>query len=367
MAHSLGPGGTERQLAAIAKSIDRGLFTPHVAAFHAAGMRADELRAHGIPILELPVRSLTNRTTAQGFGVLRRYVRQHGIGLAHTFDYPLNVFAAPAARLNRVPVVMTSQRCYRDLIPPKYHPLLRFSHWLADGVVANCQAMRAHLEADYGVGSGKIRVCYNGVDTALFHPRERRRTGPFEDASLVIGAISVLRPEKRLDLLVRAFAAVHRSGSGLRLLIMGDGPEREGLERQASALGVGDACRFEPMAVDVALWARSIDIFVQCSNSEALSNALMEAMACGACGVASRVGGNPELIVQGETGLLFASEDAGDLAKQLETLIGDATLRAGLACAGARKMAEVFSLGSASSRMQQIYVELLSARGAVAG
>lgn len=363
MVHSLGPGGTERQVTELAKSIDPSLFTPHVGACFASGIRADELRARGIPSFEVPVRSLTNKSTARGFTVLRRYIRTHGIRLVHTFDAPLNVFAAPVARINKVPVVLTSQRSYRDLTNPKYHMLVRFSHWIADGVVTNCEAVREHLGTNFGVPSGKVRICHNGLDTSVFHNRERRRDSSVEGASLVIGAVGLLRPEKRFELLLQAFAMVHRQQAGLKLLIVGDGPEREQLERQAAQLGIQNACVFRPAASDVAVWFRSIDIFVQCSSSEAMSNALMEAMACGCCPVASRVGGNPELVTEGETGLLFASGDLMGLAKQLETVIQNASLRARFASEGARKIAGSFSTSSAASRMEQIYLEMCTRRG----
>jgi glycosyltransferase involved in cell wall biosynthesis len=103
-----------------------------------------------------------------------------------------------------------------------------------------------------------------------------------------------------------------------------------------------------------------MDIFVLPSLSEALSNSLMEAMASGRCVVASRVGGNPELVTHGETGMLFEAGDAGGLAATLRVLIGDASLRRTLGERAAETMRTRFSLEAAAARMEQIYTSLLS-------
>jgi glycosyltransferase involved in cell wall biosynthesis len=109
----------------------------------------------------------------------------------------------------------------------------------------------------------------------------------------------------------------------------------------------------------VAPWYRNIDIFVLPSLSEALSNSLMEAMACGCAVVASNVGGNPELVTDRQTGLLFPSRDAAALADGLRLLIGNERLRSTLAGAAACSIAERFSLAASARRMEQIYLNLL--------
>jgi glycosyltransferase involved in cell wall biosynthesis len=364
LVHALGPGGTERQVAEIAKNLNPERFQVHVGAVLTSGMRAAELADARIPILELPVRSLYGPSTLRGISLLRRYLKTHRIQVVHTFDAPLNVFAAPVARFSGAPVVLTSQRCYRDLIPAKYHPLLRFSHRIADAVVANCEAMRAHLQTDYGVADRKIRVLYNAVDVSVFHAGGRPRLPELQNDALVIGTVGLLRPEKCLSLLVEAFAEVRRENPGLKLVLVGSGVELPRLRRQAADLGLGDSCLFQPAAANVVPWLRSIDVFVLPSRSEALSNSLLEAMACGCCPVASRVGGNPELVVPGETGLLFESGDAGGLARALETLIRNPELRHRLAKQAAEASAR-FSTGASTQHAEAIYLEFCSraARG----
>jgi glycosyltransferase involved in cell wall biosynthesis len=110
---------------------------------------------------------------------------------------------------------------------------------------------------------------------------------------------------------------------------------------------------------EVATWLRSIDIFVLPSVSEAFSNSLMEAMACGCACIASRTGGNPELIRDEETGLLFEPGDSRDLAEKLCRVLDDAGLRSRLAQAGTRAIRDGFSLAASAQRMQEIYTGYL--------
>jgi glycosyltransferase involved in cell wall biosynthesis len=104
----------------------------------------------------------------------------------------------------------------------------------------------------------------------------------------------------------------------------------------------------------------AIDVFVLPSLSEGLSNALMEAMACGSCVIASNVGGNPELITDGVTGLLFPSQDRDALIERLHATLADADLRRSLGAAAAGHMRAEFSLGRSAERMQGIYDTLLT-------
>ncbi len=364
LVNSLGPGGTERQSAEMAKALHQDMvFSPHVASFDPQGMRADELRAAGIPILSLPLNSLLNKSAVDSYCLLKAYVRKHNIKLFHAFDAPSTVFGVPAARMIGVPVVLSSQRSYRRLTFRKHLPLLRLADKLGQGIVVNCHAIEDHLIAEYSIPRTRIRVCHNGIDTARFTADNRTRPESLRDASLVIGTLSQLRPEKDIGCLLRAFAILRPDYPGLRLAIVGSGPEKPGLQRLAHDLNISPACIWEESTNDVSRWFHAIDIFVLASVSEALSNALMEAMTCGCCAVASNVGGNPELVHPDETGLLFEKQDAPGLAAQLRLLVENPQLRERLAQAGTALIRRDFSLAAASRTFHEIYTGFLQARG----
>jgi len=364
MTRTLGDGGTERQLTEIAVKLDRSRFHPHVGCVESEGFRADELRRASVPILQLPMTSLTNIQALRSAFRFRRYIRENRIDLIHAFDTGMNIFAIPTARLFGTPA-LSSQRCYEDTIWPLYRKPVHLAHRIADGVIANCEAMRRHLIENYKVPGKKIHVCYNGVDTEVFHPAPAARPealgipAKLRQAELIIGTVCVLRPEKGLSMLIEAFAQVWTSRPGLRLAIVGSGPELAVLETLARERGIADACLFSPSTNDVASWLRAIDIFVLPSLSEAFSNSIMEAMVCGCCTIASRVGGSPELIDEGVNGLLFGAGSAEDLAEKLRVVLEDSDLRKRLAERGARSVAERFSIEASARRMAEIYGEIL--------
>jgi glycosyltransferase involved in cell wall biosynthesis len=248
MVRSLGPGGTERQVVEFAKHLNRTQFEPHVGYFD-GGFRISELESASVGLLHMTMRGFLTPDSPRSAFALRRYVKRHGIRLAHAFDHPMNVFGVPAARVSRVRVVLASQRSHRHLIPPKYRPLIRLSDRLADGIVVNSEAVRRHLLADYGVPDRKIRVCYNTLDTEHFSPQPRT------SGNLVIGVVCILRAVKNVSTLVNAFAAVAPRYPDLRLLIVGDGPEREPLEKCAARLGIAPVVTFRPMTSEVPLGA----------------------------------------------------------------------------------------------------------------
>lgn len=362
MVRELGIGGTERQLTEIARGLDRSLFAPHVACFRAAGFRAEELRAAGVPLVRLPAGSLMRPSTLAGAFHFGRYLRQHKIQLVHTYDTPMNLLGVPTARLFRVPVVLSSQRAYRELTPPFGRRLLRLTDRLVDGIVVNCQALRHHLIEEEHARAGKIELCYNGIDTETFHSSGPSSSNPSEGRPLTIGVVCALRLEKDLGTLIRAFAAVRGIHQGIKLVIVGSGPAAGSLETLSRELQLAGSCHFEPAVKDVAPWMNAIDIFVLPSLSEALSNSLMEAMACGCCPVASDAGGNPELVIPMKTGLLFRKGDAADLQSKLDLLIRQVSLRQTMAAEAAALIARDFSLGASARRMAAIYLRFIGSR-----
>lgn len=358
MVRELNLGGSERQMAEIAKALDRSRFDPRVGCFRPGGVRGDELQAAGVPIVQFPVPSLAS---LRGAFRISAYIRENGIRLIHTFDTPTNLYAVPSARMAGTTRVVSSQRAHRSLMAPIYHHGLRVTDRLVDAIVVNCDYVRRHLIEDERTPPSLIQLCYNGIDTVIFHPGGRARTESLRDEPLVIGVVCVLRPEKGLETLLDAFAAVRDLQPGMKLVVVGSGPCLPDLQDRAGDLGILPDCVFQPATPNVAEWLRSIDIFVLPSRSEALSNSLMEAMACGCCVVASRVGGNPELVTPGQTGMLFEPGDAPGLAAALRPLILDATLRRELACNAECSIRTQFSREASAERMAEIYTTVETA------
>jgi glycosyltransferase involved in cell wall biosynthesis len=224
---------------------------------------------------------------------------------------------------------------------------------MVDALVVNSEAVRQDLIQHDRVPPGSIHLCRNGLDAEQYQPPGAARTEP-----VIIGVVCALRPEKGLETLLQAFARL-KEPTGAQLLIVGSGPALRGLQALAAQLGINGRCVFEAATKHVPERLRAIHIFVLPSLSEAFSNSLMEAMACGCCVVASRVGGNPELVIEGECGLLFEAGNSADLARCLERLLRDPALRERLALAGTARIREQFTLARAAAQMGEIYRRVL--------
>jgi len=355
MAREMGPGGTERQLAELAKALDRHSFEPHVAFFR-EGFRSAELRDAGVACLCLGVHSFLTPRALRKAWVLRKYIRQHKIHIVHTFDYPLTCFGVPVARSVGAPVVLSSQRGHRALIPRGYLQVVRITDRIVNGIVVNCEYIRRHVTSDEGIPSEKVYLCYNGLDVSRFSPPSAAiLPGQAGCGAVTIGSVSLLRPEKNLGLLLRAFARLTPETPNARLILVGSGPESVNLQSLARELGISDRCTFQAAEPDVSSWLRMMDVFVLPSISEALSNSLMEAMGCGCAVIASNAGGSSELITSGRTGLLFDSGDVEDLAVKLKRLVENRGLRAELGRNAVQLMNNRFSLPASAQVMQDIY------------
>jgi glycosyltransferase involved in cell wall biosynthesis len=359
MVRRLNYGGCERDLAKIAMGLDRSEFTPYVGSFRPDGLRVGELKQAGIPIIEFPVKSFRSMGNVRAILDMRRYIREYGLQLVHCFDVPTAMWGAPVSRLWGVPVVI-SQLSYRSLNTPGERRVLRFADRLSTKIVVNCVAMQRHMTDDEGAPLQKTYLCYNGVDNALFHPGPGALPEQLK-GSIIVGTIANLREEKGIDVLLKAYALLRKQTSGTRLFIVGDGPHREELERLARELGIMDDTVFQIGKPDISAEMRALDVFVLPSYSEAFSNALLEAMASGCAVVGSDIGGTPELIHEGDNGLLFKCGSPEDLAAKLRVVVENAELREKFKRRSAARAQDEFSLERNLAGFRQLYLSLTHA------
>jgi sugar transferase (PEP-CTERM/EpsH1 system associated) len=230
------------------------------------------------------------------------------------------------------------------------------------------------LERDVGVPADRIRQLYSGVDVERFRPGGPRATdaaGAAEGAGAgrgpTLGTIGRLDPVKNQEALLEAFARLRQRHAGLRLVIVGDGPLRGHLQSRARSLGVAGDVTFTGSRTDTPELLRSFDVFVLPSVNEGISNTILEAMACGVPVVASGVGGNPELVVDGACGSLYDPADPQALQQAILPYLGDPALRERQGRAARERVVQNFSLHSMVGRYLALYDELLAASPARGG
>jgi glycosyltransferase involved in cell wall biosynthesis len=354
----LGIGGCERDVTNIVLNLDHDRFSPHVGCFAARGLRYPQIAGAGIPIAEFPVTSLRKPSLLTHMRNLRSYLKKNQIALVHSWDIPTEMLAVPVAWFSGVPAIIKSHLWLSEYVPKAYSPVVRMNNHLAHKVLVNSEATRQDFLRWSGIPAGRTYVSHNGVDTRIFNPGQRAA-----NPEVVVGTVCALRSEKRLDLLLRAFAAVREQrGGGVRLLMVGSGPMEGELKALRDQLGIADACEFVPSQSDIPPWMRKIDVFVISSQGESLPNALLEAMASGCCVVASKVGGIPEVVLDGETGLLAQPGDLDGFVRQIGRAVNDSELRLRLGHAAADRAAQEFSIAKAVGRIERLYTDLLSAK-----
>lgn len=359
LVQSLGQGGCERDAAKLAVSLDRRLFSPHVGVLRTGGFRLLEVQQAGIPVVHFPVSSFMKPSVVAAARHFGHYISEHAIQLVHAFDVPTDIFAGLSSLFFRVPQLVTAQLSYRDLVVARERLLLRATDHFSKVVVVNSKAVGKSLERDYKLPSEKIFLCYNGINSEEFHPADHARPDILADASVVVGSVCVMRPEKRMDWLIRSFAESCARDDYARLILVGNGPETPRLQLLANQLGVSDKVLFIPGQAQVADWLRIIDIYVNASVSESFPNGLLEAMACGCCVIGSDVGGIPELIEHKKSGLVFNSQSLESLTDALRQTISDSAFRQSLREQAFARAHARFSMSNTVERMQSLYLRLV--------
>jgi glycosyltransferase involved in cell wall biosynthesis len=226
----------------------------------------------------------------------------------------------------------------------------------AAAVVTVSEANKRHLCDVLGVSAGRIFVIPCGIDTDWFAPG-------IESAALpLILCVARLRDVKRLDVLLRACALLRERGAAFRCVIVGDGPERAALEALRAELHLEGHVTMPGLAEqdDVRRWWQRASIAVLSSRNEGMPVSLMEAAACGVPAVAPAVGGIPELIVDGITGILTAPLDSTALADGLHALLRDAGLRRRMGWAARRRAEERFSRARQVDRLLEVWSAILN-------
>jgi glycosyltransferase involved in cell wall biosynthesis len=218
---------------------------------------------------------------------------------------------------------------------------------------------------EYGIASRKkVSVVPNGINVAAFADRSAREPirhtlGIAMDAP-VVGTVGRLSEIKSQDLLIRAFAQLHLPNADPHLLVVGDGAQREPLTTLARDLGLDKRIHFAGYQPDPAPFLAAMDIFALTSRSEGMPLAVLEAWAAGLPVVASRVGGMPELIEDGHTGVLFDYPDQGALVSHLQRLLCDRVRAERIGRAGQQLVRERFDVSIMAETYHRHYVELLS-------
>jgi len=303
---------------------------------------------------------------------LARIMRNFRPHIVHSRNWGA-IEAIPAARLAGVPVAIHSEHGYipstASGLPARQRIVRRAAYAMADAVFCVSEELRSYHARQAWLAPEKISILHNGVDTARYSPQpDLRRTArerlQIPDSTLVLGIVSRLVPIKDHATLFRAAARLRDRKIDVRVLVAGSGPEQQRLEAQVEASpALAGRVAFLGASENVPEIINALDIFVLPSLSEGMSNTILEAMSCSIPVIATRVGGNPELVQEGRSGLLFTPGDDAQLAAQIELLGSSIELRRDYGAAGRRRVLEDFSLDQMLANYRALYRHLAARKG----
>ena len=292
-------------------------------------------------------------------------LKEHGCEVLNTHLARSDLVGLSAARAAGVPVTVCTRHNVREPWQGVFPAAIAYGKALsrADGLIVISAAARRHAEKVFGVLPGSCRVLPGGVDVEECRPRPPDRglrgrwgLGPEHFVAVAGGRLS---REKGVHITVRAAAAAMAKVPAVRLLILGDGRERERLQALAQRLGISDRVVFAGWHRDMPRVLSVADVVVHLSLTEGLGLAIIEAMAMGKCVLAARVGGIPEIIDHGKTGLLVprgSALEAGDILFRLAR----ARERCGeLGPAARARVVDRFQLDTVAGSICKYYSELL--------
>ncbi|MBV8236523.1 MAG: glycosyltransferase [Acidimicrobiia bacterium] len=299
-------------------------------------------------------------------------LRQLRPDVVHTHQIGALFYTGPAARAEAVPLVVHTEHTnqiskYRDY---RQQAKIRLLWWVAGRHASRFFCVSEDIASEvraYGVlPRRKVCVVLNGIDTAQFRRRDAaeavRGALGIPPGAPVIGTIGRLNEVKCQDLLIRSFHRVQAQVPDARLLLVGDGPKRADLHALAEELGLSGSVYFAGYQAQPERYLQVMDVFALTSRAEGLPLAILEAWAAGLPVVATRVGGIPQVIDDGRTGLLLEPGDENTLTGTLGRLIADPGYARQLGEAGRRQVEARFDTRRMAGDYQRHYLELLATR-----
>lgn len=355
-------GGTELNAVRTAEHLDPERVRVEFVCMADRGPLAQRVRDAGFIVHEVPIRGVISTTTTPLAIKFAARLKRERFDVFHSHDIYTNMVLVPWARLYGVPLVIASRRWWTETNHPLHVHLNRLSYRFAHCVLANSESVGKLVERE-GVPQRKVAVIPNFVDDAAFDTPDPgrlealRRDLSLENGDEVVGIVANLHTIKDHASLVRAAAILLPSHPRLKVVLVGDGVERQRLEAQVESAGLQDHVVFAGRRPHSPSPHRLFDVSVLCSRGEGFPNSIVEAMAAERPMVATAVGGVPDVVVDGVTGVLVPPGDSEQLAASIDRLLRDRATAQRMGAAGAQRAREAFNAQRVVRRLEELYDE----------
>ncbi|MDP7035984.1 MAG: glycosyltransferase [Planctomycetota bacterium] len=362
---TLDRGGAEIQLLEVLSRLDPDRYEIHLAYLKGEGTLRSEFESAGVTVQPFRMFSPLDPLLIRR---LTRYMRKQQFDLVHTHLFKADVHATLAARKAKIPYVICGKH-NEDPYLERWIPgrVGRRISRKVDRTVVLSQAVERFMIEVGAAQPETTRLVPYGIDLEAFDRSARdtdraeiRREWDLDEDAFVLGCVARLEPQKaHLDLL-EAVARIRPKHPEIKLLLIGDGTLRHPLEARSAQEDLRDAVRFTGVRSDIPRLLAGLDLFVLSSHWEGFGLVLLEAMAARLPIVATSVGAIPEIVVDGETGLLAPPKDPEQLAQSIGELASDRARSRAYGQAGRNRAAQDFTLDQTVSRLTRVYEELLS-------
>ncbi len=359
----LARGGAELFAVELANRVDRSRFDVQVCVTRRTSVpdMRESLADTGLRIVDLDRTSVRQLRPWARFA---RELRSNPPDILHAHTFGTNVWASVIGRVARIPVIIATEHTWSYEGQPARVFLDRHVVARSTAFVAVSERDRERMIRIERVPADVIRVIptgYLGATAALQSSPLRPLLGIPDDA-LVVGTVAGLRPQKALQVLIRAFAGLREQFPSCHLALVGEGHERAALEGLVASLGMADSVTFLGDRTDAVGLASQFDVFAMSSDYEGSPLALIEAMWWSRPVVATRVGGMPEMLADGEAGLLVEPGSPEAFGQALARLLGDAQLRSELGSRAAARAHDVYGFDRCVEAWERLYSELYERR-----
>lgn len=355
--------GTENQLIKMINGIDKDAFQVNLICFDDSKWLNENRDMLHCQATVIEINRFKRLYTYGNFFKLAGNLRANRPDIVHTFFPVANIVGVTAARMSGVKKVVSSRRDYGEWMNGRYLAATKMANRFVDRIVANSGSVKELTARKESVDPARIDVFYNGLDTAQFQNLERdgalkARLG-IPAANKVVGIIANFRPMKHHHAFVLAAREVLRQRKDVHFMMIGAGQLKEKTERLADELGISSNIIFAGAQKDTLPFLSIMDVGVNCSEAEGLSNSVMEYMASGVPCVVSDAGGNRDLITHNETGYVFKLDDFEGMAGFILKLFKEDKERKVLCANAAEKVRSSMSLETMLKNYESFYKRLL--------
>ena len=358
-------GGTELNAVRTAERLDRRRFSISVVCIRDSGPLMARYKDAGITVHSFPMTSLMGPGALQQAVRLVRLFQSERTDIVHSHDAYTSVFATLCARIAGVRGVIASRRSwYSPHLQGRILRANRVAYRFAHRVVGNSPSVSRLVESEGGVSASRIVTIPNFLDEESFEPlpapERRRMLGELgvPEGAFVVGIIARLSPVKDHGPLLRAIASLRDRIPAVHCVLVGDGPEHASIEALASTLGIRDIVHLAGERTQPPNLHGLFDVSVLCSTTEAFPNSVLEAMAAARPVVATDVGGTPDAVHEGTTGLLVRPSDPSRLADAILRLYQEPALRAKLGNAARAAARAGYSADAVIGQVEALYTRL---------